>query len=278
MLRRISDFAPDIPALALHVHANSGAIAAAVVDLQNSGTTPRGSDWIPATSPPATSAVVTGFFAHATLDVLDLANPSDRDATVSLRVLTVSKNFVPAGHQTVVVPAGHTVTVDVSGAIAGEAAAVSLTSDNPVAASGFTAQTPATGFRELAWLPAAPPLRGPAGVANNVPPFGQDAHLILTAPGAPVRVRVSTTGAASAVVTVPSGRTVDVDLRALLHAGAAGPGPLLLTPLDPAAVYLVRTMYAVGAHGPLLAASAPLALPRATVLPPVVADVRAALP
>jgi hypothetical protein len=91
-------------------------------------------------------------------------------------------------------------------------------------------------------------------------------------------VRVSTTGNQSAIVTVPSGRTLDIDLRTLLHAGAAGPGPLLLTPLDQTAVYVVRTMYAIGAHGPLLAASAPLQLPLPTVLPPVVADVRAALP
>jgi len=223
-------------------------------------------------------SVVTGFFAHATLDVIDLGNPGDRDATVSLRVLTPSKNFVPAGHQTVVVPAGHTVTVDVSGAISGEAAGVAMTSDNPVVASGFTAQSPSTGFRELAWLPAGAPLRGPAGVANNVPPFGQQVHLILTAPDAPARVRVSTSHAQSAIVTVPSGRTVDVDLLSVLHAGAGGPGPLLLTPLDPAAVYVVRTMYAVGAHGPLLAASAPLQLPQPTVLPPVVPDIRAALP
>ena len=277
MLRKISDFAPDVAALALRVHANSGAVAAAVVDLQSTGTTPRGSDWIPVTSPPARSAVVTGFFAHATLDVVDIANPGDRDATVSLRVLTPSKNFVPAGHQTVVVPAGHTVTVDVSGAVAGEAAAVALTSDDPVAASGFTAQTPSSGFRDLTWLGAEQPLRGPAGVANNVPPFAQAVHLMLTAPDASARVRVSTVRGSSAVVTVPSGRTFDIDLQALLHAGAGGPGPLLLTPLDLAAVYAVRTMYAVGAHGPLLAASTPLPLPRPTVLPPVVADIRAAL-
>ena len=278
MVRKISDFAPDVAGLALRVHANSGAVAAGVVDLQNSGTTPRGSDWIPASSTPADSAVITGFFAHATQDVVDLANPGDRDATVSLRVLTPSKNFVPAGHQTVVVPAGHTATVDVSDAIAGEAAAVVLSSDNPVAASGFTAQSPSTGFRELAWLSAGAPLRSPAGIANNVPPFGQDVHLVLTAPDAPSRVRVSTTGTASAIVSVPSGRTVDVDLRALLHVGTGGPGPLLLTPLDASAVYIVRTMYAVGAHGPLLAASAPLVLPQPTVLPPVVSDLRAALP
>ena len=278
MLRRISDFAPDVAALALHVHANSGAISAAVVDGQSSGTTPRGSDWIPSTSSPADSGVITGFFAHATQDVVNLANPGDRDATVSLRVLTPSKNFVPAGHQTVVVPAGHTVTVDVSDAVSGEAAAVVLSSDNPVVASGFTAQTPSTGFREFTWLPAGAPLRSPAGISNNVPPFGQSVHLILTAPDAPARVRVSTTGTASAIVTVPAGRTLDVDLRALLHAGSGGPGPLLLTPLDASAVYVVRTMYAVGAHGPLLAAAAPLPLPLPTVLPPVVADLRAALP
>ena len=278
MLRKLSDFAPDVAALTVRVHANSGAVAAAVVDLQSGGTTPHGSDWIPATSPPATSAVVTGFFAHATLDVLDLGNPGDRDATVSLRVLTPSKNFVPAGHQSVVVPAGHTITVDLSGAISGEAAAVAVSSDNPVVASGFTAQSPTSGFRELTWLAASPPMRGPAGVANNVPPFGQQVHLILTAPDAPARVRVSTTGTQSAVVTVPSGRTIDVDLLSLLHAGSGGPGPLLLTPLDQAAVYVVRTMYAEGAHGPLLAASTPLQLPQPTVLPPVVPDVRAALP
>ena len=278
VLRRISDFAPDVAALALHVHANSGAISAAVVDGQSSGTTPRGSDWIPATSPPGVSAVVTGFFARATQDVVTITDPGDRDATVSLRVLTPSKNFVPAGHQSVVVPAGHTVTVDVSAAISGEAAAVSLTSDNPVLASGFTAQTPSTGFREFTRLAAGQPLRGPAGIANSVPPFGQDVHLVLTAPSAPGRVRVSTTGTESAIVTVPSGRTVDVDLRALLHAGAGGPGPLLLTPLDPAPVYALRTMYALGAHGPLLAASAPVPLPQPTVLPPVVSDLRAALP
>ena len=278
VLRRISDFAPDIAAVTVHVRANSGAVAAGVVDLQNSGTTPRGSDWIPATSPPATRAVVTGFFGHATQDIVSLTAPGDRDATVSLRVLTPSRNFVPAGHQSVVVPAGHTVTVDVSAAISGEAAAVALASDNPVVASGFTAQSPSTGFRELAWLAAGAPLRGPAGIANNVPPFGQDVHLVLTAPDGAARVRVSTTGTASAVVTVPAGRTADVDLRALLHAGAGGPGPLLLTPLDAAPVYAVRTMYALGAHGPLLAASPPLSLPQPTVLPPVVSDMRAALP
>jgi hypothetical protein len=277
LARPISNFAPDVGGVSVHVHANSGTVAAWISDVETSGTTPLGSDWIAATAAPARSAVVTGFMSGATFDRLDLVNPGDRDATVSLRIVTPTKNFAPAGHQTVVVPAGHTVSVDLSGSIAGEAAAVVLASDAPVSAAGQTAQRPSTGFRELAWLPAQPALRTAAAIANNAPPFGQQVHLVMTAPDAPAKVRVATTVGTSAVVSVPGGRTVDVDLRALLRAGPGGPGPLLLTPLD-APVYIARVMYAMGAHGPLLAASVPLVLPRATTLPPVVADLRAALP
>jgi hypothetical protein len=253
-------------------------VAAAIGDLEYRGTTPRGGDWIAPTAPPARDAVVTGFFRGATENVLDIANPGDRDATVSLRVLTRSKNFVPAGHPTVVVRAGHTIAVDMSSAIAGEAAGIALSSDQPVTASGLTADAPATGFRELAWLPAQLPMRTPAGIANTIPPFGQRVELLLTAPEGAARVRLTTSTGASTTINVPGGRTVDVDLRAALHAGSAGPGPLLVTPLDPAPVYAVRTMYALGAHGPLVASSAPVTLPQPTVLPAVVSDPRAAQP
>jgi hypothetical protein len=277
VLRRVSDFAPDVAGLSIHVHANSGSLAAAIGDLQYQGTTPRGGDWIAPTTPPARTAVVTGFFHGATEDVLDVANPGDRDATVSLRVLTPSKNFVPAGHPTVVVPAGHTLAVDLSGAIAGEAAAVTMSSDQPVVAAGLAAQAPSTGFRELTWLPAQRPMSAPAGIANMVAPFGQRLDLLLTAPEAPARVRLTTANGAATVVSVRGGRTIDVDLAAEQRSGKLGSGPLLLTPLDPAPVYAMRTMYALGAHGPLVASSAPVVLPRPTSLPPVVADVRAAL-
>jgi hypothetical protein len=277
LVRRVSDFAPDIAGVAMHVHANSGTVSASIVDLQSAGTQPRGSDWIPPSAPPARSVVVTGFMPGATVDRLQLVNPSGSDATVSLRLLTPTKNFVPAGYPSVIVPAGHTVTVDLSGSISGEAAAALISSDTPVTAAGLTVQQPTAGFPDLAWLPAQQPLRSPAGIANNVPPFGQKVSLVVTAPAAAARLRVTSASGATAVVSVPGGRTVDVDLPALLHVGAGGPGPLLLSPLD-APVYVERTMYAVGAHGPLLAAGAPVTLPRAISLPPVVADLRAALP
>ena len=277
VLRRVSEFAPDVAGVAMRVHADSGTISAGVVDLESSGTTPTGSDSLPPTIAPTRSSVVTGFMPGASYDRLDLMNPGDRDATVSLRLLTVTKNFVPAGHQTVVVPAGHTTSVDLSAAISGESAAAVISSDLPVSAAAVTAQRPSTGFRELAWLPAQQALAGPAGIAGNVPPFNQKVNLILTAPEATAKVRLDTSTGAGTVITVPAGRTVNVDLRATLHAGAAGPGPLLLTPLD-APVYAVRTLYAIGDHGPLMAAAAPMVLPKPVDLPPVVPDPRAALP
>jgi len=277
LLRRVSQFAPDVAGVSMRVHANSGTITAAVADLESSGTTPTGNDSLPPTIAPATSSVVTGFMPGATYDRLDLMNAGDRDATVSLRVLTPTKNFVPAGHQNVVVPAGPTRSAYLSGAISGGAGAVVISSDVPVSAAAITAQRPSTGFRELAWLPAQPALSGPAGIAANVPPFNQKVNLIVTAPKDTAKLRVQTGSGNSAVITVPAGRTVNVDLRAVFHAGAGGPGPLLLTPLD-APVYVVRTLYAVGDHGPLMAAAAPMVLPKALALPPVVSDPRAALP
>lgn len=275
--RRVSDFTPDVPQVAFHVHANSGTISAGVVDLRNLGDRPTGSDSLPPTTPPTTSSVITGFMPGAIYGLIDVLNPGDRDATVSLRVLTASRNFAPAGHQTVVVPSGKTVRVDLSAILAAEVAGVVITSDVPVTAAGMTALRPTTGFTELAWLPAQRPLPGPAAIAGNAPPFGQKVSLILTAPAGAAKLRLTTSSGSTATISVPAGRTINVDLRALLHAGAGGPGPLLFTPLD-APVYVVRTLYAAGAHGPLMAASAPMVLPKATDLPPVVADPRAALP
>lgn len=276
LLRPVADIAPDVAGIALHVHAETGTVTAAVLDQHTSGIRPVGTDWIAPTSAPATRSVVTGFAAGATTDLLHIANPGDRDATVSLRVVTPTKNFQPAGHESVVVAAGHTVAVDLAGAIAGEAAAVTMSSDQPVVAEGMTLIRPTTGFSELAWVAAQQPLRTPAGIAANSAPFGQDVTLVLTAPQGATRVRVSTPGGASATVSVDAGRTKTVDLRSLLHAGGNGPGPVLLTPVGPEPLYVVRLLHAVGAHGPLLAAEAPTVLPLPTTLPAVIADLRAA--
>lgn len=278
VVRSIGDLAPNDQWVAVHVHANSGTVTAAIVDEHISGVRPGGVDWIPASRPPATSAVVTGFTAHATVDVVHFANPGGRDATVSLRVVTTSRNFVPAGNQTVVVPAGHTVAVNVTAAIAGEIAAVTFTADNPVVADGITVVHRSPGFDDLAWLPGQSALTNAAALAANEPPFGQTVRLVLTSPGARTTVVVRSTSGAKASVVVPAGRTAWVDLRAVLRGGTAGAGPVLIEPQPGHPVYAMRILYALGAHGPLFSEEPPTVLPAATPLPAVVADIRAAVP
>jgi hypothetical protein len=127
-------------------------------------------------------------------------------------------------------------------------------------------------------MPAQRPLPGPAGVAANVPPFGQQVSLVLTAPTGAEKVRVSVPGGRSETVSVPAGRTISVDLAALFHVGGSGPGPVMITPLSGPGVYVERFLHASGAHGPLIGAEVPTVFTSPTTLPAVVPDLRAATP
>lgn len=280
VLRRgIAEFAPDAAAIAVHVHADSGTVTAALYDRRTHGVTPHGGDWIPPTLPPTRRQVVAGFAPVAGAKGLALANPGSRDATATLRVVTAHGSFAPAGAQTLVVPAGSGFGVDLSRAIGSDPASVVVTSDQPLLAEGVSIASIIGKFSELAWVPAQLPLQGPAAVPMTVPPFGQQTLLLLSAPEGAAQVRVTAAAnGASAVVHVGAGRSVAADLRALLHAGTLGPGPVVLTALAGGPAYAVRVLYALGAHGPLLAASAPIPFPADIVLPAVVPDVGAGAP
>lgn len=270
---KVASFAPDAHNVAIHVHAQSGSIVAALTERRIHGIHPGGSEWIPPAAAPAADFVVAGVPAGGGTRHLQIANPGNRDATVGLRVLTRTGDFQPAGHQSVVVPAGHTTDVELSAAVAEEPAAIIGTSDQPVfAAVRMTAHVRAQ-YDDTSWVPAAAPLTGPAGIAANTPPFGQDVYLVFAAPRSPVRVRIASPSGPSAVVTVPAGRTLQVDLRAALHVTSVG--ALALVPLDDGPVYAARVMHAHGLHGPLITTEVPLVLPAPIVLPPVVDDPRA---
>lgn len=274
----LADLAPDAAGISVHVHANVGTVAAALFDAHLKGTRPAGADWIAPTAAPSRRTVVTGFVPNATSDVLFVTNPGDQDATVMPRVVTPTRNFEPAGHQSVVVPAGRTAAIDLGAAISGEAATVTTTSDVPVIATGRIVLHPSSGFDELAWLPAQSPLQAPAGIAANSPPFGQQVALVMAAPQDAATVSLRSVNGRSATVHVPAGRTILVDLRALLHGNAAGPGAIEFTATSGGPVYAIRLLHALGAHGPLVAVEVPSVLPSPTRLPPVEPDLRAATP
>jgi hypothetical protein len=271
---KVSAFAPNAQHVAIHVRVQSGSVVAALVDRRIRGNHPAGTEWIPPTSAPATGFVVAGLPSGPGSRHLLLANPGTRDATVGLRVMTRTGNFEPAGRQSIVVPAGRGADVDLSAAVAEEPAAVVGTSDQPIVAEARMTAHERGRFEETAWLPATAPLSGPAGLAASTPPFGQTAYLVLAAPRSAVRVRIAEPTGPSAVVTVPAGRTLRVDLPVALHVAAVG--ALALVPLDDGPVYAARVLYAEGSHGPLLTTETPQLLPAPITLPPVVEDPRAA--
>ena len=276
-LIRVSDLAPDVGDLLVHVHANSGEVAVAMFDQRTTGINPLGTDWIPATLAPTTDTVVAGYNPGAGARYLLLGNPESRDATATLRVITRTGNFQPAGHQSIVVPAGKTVSVDLGPSLGAEAGALLMHSDQSVVAEGVSIAFAAHRYEEVAWHPAQQPIRGTVVLPANTPPFHGRVLLQLTAPAAVVRVRLVTTGGVTKVVTVPAGRTLSVDLRSALRVAAnADPGPVLLQPLSSDPVYASRMLYALGVHGPLVASEVPSALPLPLVVPAIVEDLHAA--
>lgn len=272
----VADYAPDAGLLTFHVHANTGRVIAQAVDDRYSGLAFAGSDWIPPTQPPATRLVVPGFPGGPGYRDLLVCVPGAEDATVSLRLSTSSGSYVPSGHQTLHVAAGHSAVVDLEGALARVPGAVVLSSDVPVAAAAVS-QVPVHGLSDLQWQPAAAPLPGPSVLPSNAVPSGASAQLMLTAPAAAARVRVSSPYAASRLLTVPAAGTLVVLASALFPSSPAAAGPLVLTPVDGGRVYASRTLFASGPHATLLSAQQPTALPGPVLVPAAVEDLGAAV-
>jgi hypothetical protein len=272
---KVADEVPDAATVTLHVHANTGRLAAQVLDRRIVGVHAGGGDWIGPTRPPARAAVVVGWPGGSGTFQLLVTNPGRQDATVGLRLVTATGSFAPAGHPTVLVRAGRTATVDLSSSVSGTVAAVTLASNQPVVTAAMiqpAARPPL--LSDLGWLPAAVPLTAPGGWADNRPPFGTALRVQLCAPAAAATVRLTAAGH-SKVVQVPAGRTVSV--APLSGLTVAATGPLLLTPLSGGPVYASRSLYALGAHGPLLSTEPITLFPQAQTLPPVTPDPRAGL-
>lgn len=274
----VSQYAPDGALLTLHIHANSGRLVSAVLDRRVSGIEPTGLEWIPPTLPPSTDLVVPGFLGGIGARHLVLADPGNSDATVTLRLATPSGNFAPAGHQTVVVRAGHSADVDLAPSLAGAPGAVIVHSDQPVTAAAFSSAGAVNSkdHPDLQFQPAATAITGPAVLPDNTPPFDRNLRIYVTAPDAGAKLRVATLTGASRVLTIRAGRTLAYDPVGAL--GTAAYGPLVFTPVGGGSVYVSRTLFAYGLHGPLTTSEQPTLLPASISLPPAVLDQRIAVP
>ena len=107
----LARFAPGVDALAVNVAAQSGRVVAAVRTDLVDGTTPAGTEWIPPSTPPADDIVINaGFAGDETEQQLQLANPSDRQALVSVQVIDKDGPFAPTQLQDVSIDPGQVIT------------------------------------------------------------------------------------------------------------------------------------------------------------------------
>ena len=230
--------------LAIEVHTSIGRVAAAV-SAESHGTT----SWLPGTASPSTRLVIPGVPPSGSTAGLFVADPGTSTAKVTVTAITPQGHIRPFGSQSVDVP-GQSASYVALSPLGGTTAALQLTSNVPITA---TVLVPGSGPGVL--TSATPPISELAIVAGNTSGAGLAASVLLSAPGAAARVRLteiapadrasaSGTGAggtsangasrsvtASQVVPVKAGRTLAAAVTAPKGARPGSAFAVVITPL-----------------------------------------------
>lgn len=165
--------------LTVSVRASSGRVSAVALDRRSVDFEPTGADWqVPAVAP-ARSVVIPGIPEGAGSRTLVVANPGTVRAEVTVSVLGVDGAFAPAGAETVEVPPESTAEVSVAEGLAGAAAGIELTSDQPVTGSVVSEAIGADALPDMAVQSAAGPIVR-TGVVPLVHLEKTDAQLVLS--------------------------------------------------------------------------------------------------
>ena len=226
----LSSFAHGSSVLAIEVHTSIGRVAADV-SAESHGVT----SWLPGTAAPSTRLVVPGVPPSGSTAGLFLADPGPSTAKVTVTAITPQGHISPFGSQSVDLP-GQSASYVALSPLGGTTAALQITSNVPVAAAVVV---PGTGPGVL--TAATAPISEQAVVAGNISGDGMDASVLLSAPGAAARVRLTEIAPASAkgassvtasqVVTVKAGRTLATPVKAPKGARHGSAFALVITPL-----------------------------------------------
>lgn len=245
--------APDRDLLALRVAATTGRVASALRVVRVDGRTPLGTDWVPQSPGPARESVVPGLPDGPGRRTLLLTNPGDVATTVSAELTTADGQYVPDDLRAIEVPAGTSVAVDLSDALAETPAAVRVRSDGaPVLAGALVVDRQDGPVREIAFAAATPALDGPSLLADvRLSPPTEVLLLISALEGDAVVDLVPTAPAELATqrVEVPAATTVAVRLSRFLPPGSTGSLGIEVRPVS-GRVHAARYSRERGSRGP----------------------------
>jgi Family of unknown function (DUF5719) len=280
----LDTLAPDRDLLALHLVSTRGRFAAALRAGRVSAGTPLGVDQVPSAPHPAREVVVPGIPAGPGPRRVLLANPGVDDAVAQLQLTTGDGQFVPAGLERVAVPAGRTVAVYITAAVAATPAAVRVTADQPLLAAAEVHDSQGTPVQDVAYAEAGGPLDGSALLTDLVLDRPTQSTLLLTALDGDASVVVTAVPVLGVpgplppprTVEVPGGRTTALALSALVPPGASARLAVLITPGPGSSpVHVARYLRERGASGPLstllLLRGAVAQVPRPAVAPDLAA-------
>jgi hypothetical protein len=252
----VATLAPGQGVLVLRVVAREGRVSPAILDNTVSGQLPRGIEYLPATGA-RTKVVLPAVLGGAGARELVLLAPRD-DATVKVSMLTADGAITPVGLDSLELTAGKVTRVAIDKVTAGQGVGLVLRGSAPLVASVhmvFAGQ-----YNDTAEVAGTPALDQPAAVTGLF--AGQSNALVMAAPGAAGKVRmttygVSTTKAPAPVVTevaVPAGTSVTVGVT--VPAGSSWAW-VLLEP-DPSAgkVHVVRRSSVANSAGEMVTTAA----------------------
>ena len=189
----LSSLAHGSSVLAIEVHTSIGRVAADV-SAESHGTT----SWLPGTASPSTRLVIPGVPPSGSTAGLFVADPGTSTAKVTVTAITPQGHIRPFGSQSVDLP-GQSASYVALSPLGGTTAALQLTSNVPVVAAVLV---PGSGPGVL--TSATAPISEQAIVAGNTSGAGMAASVMLSAPGAAARVRLTEIAPASRGATGPA--------------------------------------------------------------------------
>jgi hypothetical protein len=226
----LSSVARGSSVVAIEVHTSIGRVAADV-SAESHGTT----GWLPGTASPSTRLVIPGVPPSGSTAGLFLADPGPSTAKVTVTAITPQGHISPFGSQSVDLP-GQSASYVALSPLGGTTAALQITSNVPVAAAVVVPGNSGPGVLTA----ATAPISEQAIVAGNTSGAGMAASVLLSAPGAAARVRLTeiapaskggSSVSASQVVTVKAGRTLAAPVKAPKGARHDSAFALVISPL-----------------------------------------------